>query len=65
MYGTRLSSKVDLSGNRASRLEAIIVPASILVSVIDVEINKTAASFLAICEDIYLRNGRYSYCRST
>lgn len=65
MHDTRLSNGVELSKTRASKLGATVESASILVSVIDVKIAKTDASFLVVYQGTYLHNGLYSYSRST
>lgn len=47
MHDTRLSGGVELSGTKASKTKTTIRSVSILASVIDIEVTKTATSFLA------------------
>lgn len=58
-----LSGKVDLS--RTLRFKATPGHIFILVLVINVEVIKTAASFLIICQDNYLHNGSYFCSENT
>lgn len=62
MYDMRLSNGKDSS--RTSKLEVTTKFASILASVIDMKVARTAASFLVICQDICLYNGFYFYDKS-
>lgn len=65
MYNIHLSSRVDLSGTRASKLGTIVRFAFILAPVIDVGIAKTVASNLTVFQNTCLLNGPYSGSRNT
>lgn len=60
-----LSSRVELFRIGALRLGTTIESASILASVIDVEIAKINTSLLAVYQSTYLYNGSYSYSENT
>lgn len=54
MHKTLLSNGIDLF--RTLRLKTIAKFVSILALVINLEVAKTVASFLAICQNIYSHN---------
>lgn len=65
MHGTRLSGGVALFRIKILKLGANIKLVSILISVINIKVAETNASFLAIYQDICPYSSFYSYNRNT
>lgn len=65
MHGRCLSGRVKLFETGTSKLEVNAELAFILASVIDMNIAKTDAGFLAVYWDDCLHSSPYSYSRNT